>query len=130
MIKLLHIIFLVVFSISANAQIERVIDPQKIDVLPHYEGENKGWDKYLKKNLEYPKFAKKNGIQGTVYIEAEINDTGIVSEASIFKGLHISCDTAALKVVRESMWFPGQVRSNDGQLFPIKTRVTIPIVFK
>ena len=129
-LKYLIILFLICLSFFVNGQVAELLEPQRVDVLPEYKEGISEWNKYLKKNLKYPKFAKKNGIEGIVYVSANISVEGKVLNASIFKGLHESCDSTALDIIKESLWSPGKIKNNEGDLIPIKTSVVIPITFK
>lgn len=127
---LLCFVFSTIFISSAFCQIEKILEPQSLDSYPVFEGGEKQWNKYLKKNLVYPDFAKRNGIQGVVYVIAKIDSDGIVIETEIFKGIHDSCDSAAKDVVKNSYWRPGKLRNENGDLVPVISKVVIPITFR
>jgi protein TonB len=129
-LKYLIIAFLLCLSFFANGQVADLLEPQRVDVLPEYIEGISEWSKYVKKNLKYPKFAKKNGIQGIVYVNASISIDGKVLKTSIFKGLYESCDSAALDFMKKSPWSPGKIKNNEGDLIPVQTSVVIPIIFK
>ncbi len=79
----------------------------------------------IQKNIRYPELAKLSGIQGKVYIRAFINENGDVIDAQIVKGIGAGCGEAALEAVKMVKFKPGR---QNGQ--PVKTQVTIPILFK
>jgi len=77
-------------------------------------------------NIKYPLEAKKNGIQGKVYVSFIIEIDGSVSNIKIVRGVYKLLDEEAIRVVSESpKWIPGKER---GKLAPIP--YTMPITFK
>lgn len=79
----------------------------------------------IQKNIIYPEIAKRAGIEGKVYVLAFIDEQGDVVNARIIKGIGAGCDEAALQAVKLVKFKPGQ---QEGK--PVKTQVSIPIVFK
>jgi protein TonB len=85
---------------------------------------------YVYKNLKYPAIAKENGIDGKVYIQFVVSETGDVKNAKIVRDIGAGCGEAALKVV-ESMnnmpqkWIPGKQRGR-----PVQVLFTLPIQFR
>ena len=85
---------------------------------------------FIYKNLKYPAIAKENGIEGKVYLQFVVSETGDVKDAVIVRDIGAGCGEAALKVV-ESMnnmaqkWIPGKQRGR-----PVKVLFTLPIQFK
>jgi hypothetical protein len=52
-------------------------------------------------NIKYPKAAEKNNISGTVIIEMDSNDSCLLSNPIILKGVGYGCDEEALRIVRQ-----------------------------
>lgn len=97
-----------------------------VEEMPVYPGGKIGLTKYLKDNLEYPKEAKENGIQGTVFVIFVVNEDGSVSDVKLKKGIGGGCDQEAIRVVKEMRkWKPGK---QGGA--PVKVYQQLPIVFK
>ncbi|MEO9801655.1 MAG: TonB family protein [Reichenbachiella sp.] len=89
-----------------------------------------GFPKYyekLTKEMNYPKSAKKIGLQGTVHIAYTISETGQVTNHYILKSLSEDCDREALRIFREVAveWNPGTSRGN-----PKSFILTLPVSFK
>ncbi len=81
---------------------------------------------YIKEHLEYPEFARKNGIEGNVMVKFVLNEDGSISDCVILRGLGGGCDEEALRLVRGMPhWKPGQ---QNGK--PVKVYFTLPIQFK
>ena len=80
----------------------------KVDKNPEYPGGMKGLTRYLKDNIEYPKVARENNIEGTVDLLFVVNTDGTVSDVQVLKSLGGGCDKEAVRVVSEMRrWKPG-----------------------
>jgi periplasmic protein TonB len=89
-----------------------------------------GMDKfyeYLRKNLVYPKDARRIGIEGKVFISFVVDKDGSLSDITIAKGIASpSCNEEALRVIKASPhWQPAKQRGK-----PVRYRMTVPISFK
>ncbi len=82
--------------------------------------------RYITDNLKYPVVDQENGTQGRVTLRFVVSKTGKIDKVQIIKGLSVTCDREAVRVV-ESMpnWIPGK---NNG--IPVNVYFTLPIVFK
>jgi len=93
-------------------------------------GISRFYGKYISKNLKYPKDAKKLGIEGKVYVEFVVEDTGEIRQESVrvIKGIYPSCDNEAARLIKKSpRWTPGfssELNRNAAQRF------VTPIIFK
>ncbi len=92
--------------------------------MPEFPGGRKALMQYLAQNIKYPEEAKRDSIQGRVFINFIIEKDGSVSNAKVIRGIGHGCDEAALEVVRNMPnWIPGE---HDGQ----KVRVSFNIPIK
>ncbi|MEN9612680.1 MAG: hypothetical protein RLZZ628_3494 [Bacteroidota bacterium] len=57
-------------------------------------------EQYLKTNLQYPKAAREQGIQGVVIVEFLVNTDGTIQDAKIGKGIGGGCDEEAIRLVQ------------------------------
>ncbi len=73
----------------------------------------------------YPEIAKRAGVEGTVYVEAFVDESGIVTRTSVVKGIGAGCDEAAQSAVMKTRFKPGKQRGK-----PVKVRMSIPIRFR
>jgi TonB family protein len=81
---------------------------------------------YITSNLKYPEEARKNGIEGKVFVEFIVTKEGKVINSKVLKGIHPQCDEAARQVVANSGdWTPGTQRDRE-----VNVRVVLPISFK
>jgi TonB family protein len=94
------------------------------DTKPNYHGSISNFRKYIKSNLEYPKNSKNKGIQGTVYIEFVVMETGLMRDIQILSGINDELNNEAIRVVKSAtkLWTPGKIESKN-----VRTRLVIPV---
>lgn len=73
----------------------------------------------------YPEIAKRAGVEGTVYVEAFVDEGGTVTRTQVVKGIGAGCDEAAQSAVSKTKFKPGKQRGK-----PVKVRMSIPIRFR
>ncbi|MBI2619411.1 MAG: energy transducer TonB [Ignavibacteriales bacterium] len=73
----------------------------------------------------YPEIAKRAGVEGTVYVEAFVDEGGNVTRTTVVKGIGAGCDEAAQSAVMKTKFKPGKQRGK-----PVKVRMSIPIRFR
>ena len=79
----------------------------------------------IQKNVVYPEIMKRAGIEGTVYVEAFLDESGNVVRTGIVKGVKDALDQAAMEAIRKTKFTPGKQKG-----IAVKTRIAIPIRFK
>lgn len=94
---------------------------QEIDQLPMPVGGVEA----IAKALKYPKTARADSVQGTVYVEATVDVEGKVVKAVAQKGVREDLDKAALEAVKKVKFKPGMHKGK-----PVEAIVTIPIAFR
>jgi TonB family protein len=67
---------------------------------PEFQGGPKAMTKFIYENLRYPKAAYEANIEGTVYLEYDIDYKGNVVEVRVLRGLGYGCDEEATRVIR------------------------------
>ncbi len=72
----------------------------------------------------YPPQARSNNIQGTVYVQAFIDERGYVRKTSLIKGIGFGCDQSAERAIKDSRFEPGMLHG-----VPVKVQLTIPVSF-
>lgn len=97
-----------------------------VEEMPEYPGGEQALRQFLGNSVEYPEMAKKNGIQGKVYVTFTVAKDGSVQNATIARGVDPVLDTEALRVVNSlPKWKPGKQK---GQV--VNVNYTVPINFK
>ena len=90
-----------------------------------FPGGQEAWIKFLKKNLNYPKFAKRSGIEGKVLLSFVVDKEGNISDVQVLCEIGGGCDEEAKRVLEMSpKWNPGLQRGN-----PVKSRMSMFIHF-
>lgn len=96
-----------------------------VEKMPTFPGGLKTLMTYLAKNIHYPEQAKKQGIQGRVFVHFVINKDGSISNVRVLKGLSPECDAEAVRAV-ENMphWIPGEQKGQK-----VRVAFNLPIKF-
>jgi TonB family protein len=82
--------------------------------------------KGLANDMIYPRQARRDGIEGRVYVEFIVDEKGIPGSARVVKGIGGGCDQVALEAcIKQKKWIPGRVKGK-----PVKTRLVLPVIFK
>lgn len=99
---------------------------KEVDVMPEFKGGQEALMKYMGTHVKYPAEAKKNKIEGKVFIAFLVDKDGSVRDATVAKSANKHLDKEALRVVKGMpKWKPGK---KDGKNVPAK--MTLPVAFK
>lgn len=81
---------------------------------------------YIGKHIEYPKQARRMGIEGRVFVQFVIERDGSLTDIQVIKGIGAGCDEEAVRVLKTApKWNPAKQRGKT-----VKQRMSIPIYFK
>lgn len=96
------------------------------DVEAEFKGGHEALTKFITNNVHYPFEARKNGIQGRVFISFVVRKSGRLSNIKIERGVNEALDLAAVELI-EMMprWKPAE---KDGK--KVNCKVMLPIVFQ
>jgi len=94
---------------------------QFVDQKPKPSKELKSLQRYLQRNILYPKEARENNITGTVVYQVVIDDQGRISDVKILKDIGGGCGDAVKKALEsyDKRWTPAE---KDG--LPVKAYFT------
>jgi TonB family protein len=67
--------------------------------LPKYIGGSEAFKIFIAENLRYPDTALEAKIEGSVIVEYDIADDGLVYNPHVLKGLGYGCDEEAMRVI-------------------------------
>lgn len=98
------------------------------ETMPEFPGGQYALFKFISKNLNYPKDAKKKGIQGKVMVQFIVEKDGTIGNIRIYKGISPELDKEAIRVFSlptMPKWKPG---TSDG--VAVRVRYSVPIIFK
>ncbi|MEX1212447.1 MAG: M56 family metallopeptidase [Balneolaceae bacterium] len=79
----------------------------------------------LQAKVVYPEQAREAGVEGRVYVQFVVNETGDVESPRVIRGIGSGADEEALRVVREAKFEPGKQRGE-----PVNVQYSLPIVFE
>jgi protein TonB len=97
-----------------------------IKEMPEFPGGDKALYSFIAKEINYPLLAKKQGIDGKIYVQFVITKDGNVTNVRIAKGIGSGCDQEAVRVIKLlPPWIPGKING-----IPVNVLLTFPIVFK
>ena len=124
---------LLMFGCKPAAEKAAVAEPETTDqicdmpeVSPEFAGGMDALYQYLAENIQYPKQAKTDGVQGRVMVRFVVEKDGSITDAEVLRGIGGGCDEEALRVVNAMPnWTPGM---QNGEA--VRTKFTLPIVFK
>jgi protein TonB len=97
-----------------------------VENMPVYPGGKEALRNDIAKAVKYPEEAKKEKIQGKVYVSFVVDKDGKVVSPKIERGVSPSLDKEALRVIKslEKEWKPGSQRG-----IKVKVQFTLPINF-
>lgn len=96
------------------------------DVGPQFPGGYDSLNTFIRDNFNYPKEARENNTQGTVYIVVTVETDGSLSSIKVIRGIGYGCDEEAIRLF-EIMppWIPAKDINGN----PIRNTINIPVRF-
>jgi periplasmic protein TonB len=97
-----------------------------VEEMPVFQNGSEGMMKFLIENIKYPEQARKDSIQGRVFVNFIVAANGKVSNAKVLRGIGGGCDEEALRVINLMPdWTPGRQRGKN-----VRVSFNLPIMFK
>jgi len=97
-----------------------------VEEMPLFPGGEKAMYAFIAKNIEYPEQAKKEGIQGTVFVEFVVEKDGSITDIKTVRGVSDELDQAAIDVIKSFPNFtPGKMRGKN-----VRVAYRLPIIYK
>lgn len=97
----------------------------QVEQPPKFPGGMEAMMEYLQANLTYPPDARKDGIQGRVFVRFVVERDGTLSDITILRGAGGGLDEEAVRVVKGMpAWEPGLQRGE-----PVRVQFVLPIAF-
>ena len=127
--KLILLVAVAIFC-GTSAMAQSVVEDDEIFVVvensPEFPGGNDSLYAYIGRNIKYPETAKKEKIQGRVFVTFVIEKDGQVSSAKILRDIGGGCGEEAIRVVKNMpKWKPGTQRGK-----PVRVQFNLPIMFQ
>lgn len=105
---------------------EVVADFQVVEYEPEFPGGMGVLHAFLKENIRYPEAARKNRIEGKVYVTFIVEKDGSITHAKILHDIGGGCGQEAIRVVNSMpRWKPGKQRGK-----PVRVQFNLPVQFK
>ena len=96
------------------------------DEIPTFPGGMTECMNFISKNIDYPKEAQDNGIQGRVIVQFVVKKDGSITDAKVVRGVDPSLDKEALRVINlMPKWTPGKRKGES-----VNAKFTIPVIFR
>ncbi len=111
---------------APEPNVEKVF--QFAEKMPEFKGGMDAMFKYIKNELNYPKYEQDKGIQGNVYVRFVVEKDGRLTKPEIIKSVDGSknFDKEVLRIINAMpAWNPGE---NNGKKVPVY--MTLPFQFK
>lgn len=98
----------------------------RVEKVPEFPGGIDKMIEYFTKNLKYPKQAKADGTEGTVFVSFVVERDGSLTDIKIKKSLSPETDSEAIRLVTNSpKWIPGMQGGH-----PVRVQYSIPVFFR
>ncbi len=95
--------------------------------MPEFPGGVVALKRFIAEHINYPKVARENGIDGTVFLRFEVTKTGNIGKVEIQKGVHPLLDNEAIRVIKSLPKFkPGEQKNGK----KVSVWYSIPVTFK
>ena len=97
-----------------------------VEQQPEPEGGITAFYKYIGENLKYPALARRNNIEGRVFIRFVVERDGSLTDVTVLKGIGGGCDEEAVRIIQGApKWKPGKQRGR-----PVRVQMVLPVLFK
>ena len=96
------------------------------DTQPGYKGGMEKFYKYLSNEIDYPRDARKLGVEGKVFLRFVVEKDGEVTDVKVTRSVFPSIDKEAVRVLLKSpKWSPGTLHG-----FPVRVQYNLPLSFR
>lgn len=121
---LLCLMMATLMTLSAEAQTNKVYD--RVEVMPEFPGGMQGLFEYMQNNVNYPKEAKNQKIEGRVIVSFIVEKDGSISDVHPLTAVHPLLDKEAMRLVNEMpRWKPGTEKGKA-----VRVSFALPVSFK
>ena len=112
-------------EILPQEQVEELVYDM-VEVMPEFPGGVRAMLDFIKKNIQYPEIARKNGIQGRVIVGVVVDKNGSVTNLTILKSIDPYLDKEAIRVISSMpKWTPGVQNGKK-----VRVKFTVPVSFR
>lgn len=105
---------------KSDDQIFRVVEK-----TPEFPGGDEARIAYMIKTISYPEQARKDKVEGIVYVTFVVERDGSISNAQVLRGIGGGCDEVALNAIQQMpAWIPGKEKGE-----PVRVQFNMPVKF-
>lgn len=98
----------VYFTLPVTFKLSEVDFTKPNITLPSYPAGEDSLASFINRNIQYPKLAKKNHMQGTVTLSFNVDSLGNVRDITVYKSVGNGCDEEAIRILKLiPHWIPG-----------------------
>ena len=109
-----------------NGKKSTYLATDELETMPEFPGGMEGLQKYLVKNLQYPKKAREDSIQGRVIVKFIVQKDGSIANIEIESSPHETLSKEAIRVIElMPKWKPGRLKGE-----PVRVQYVLPVTFK
>ncbi len=96
------------------------------EIQPEFPGGIEAMYKFIQDNLQYPRLALENAIEGKVYVTFVVEEDGSITNPRILRDIGGGCGREALRVVNlMPKWKPGEQQPGK----PVRVQYNLPVEF-
>jgi protein TonB len=97
-----------------------------VEEMPSFPGGNEALFKFIYENIEYPRDALENAIEGNVVVRFCVTYQGKIEQTEVIRGIHPSLDAEAIRIIKQlPTWNPGKQAGN-----PVNVWYTLRVQFQ
>lgn len=124
--KAVNVSYTIPISFALDSKKEKDSVFTVVKQMPEFPGGVDALMQYLGANIKYPEQAKKDSIQGRVFVSFVVEKDGKVDEVKVLRGIGSGCDKESVRVISTMPdWTPG--RNENGEA--VRVAYNIPIKF-
>jgi protein TonB len=96
-----------------------------VEQMPEYPSGEDMMKIFFSNHKKFPENAKKNNIQGTVFVTFVVEKDGTLSDIKVLRGVQEDIDKEAIRVISTMpKWTPGKQRG-----IPVRVQYNLPVKF-
>lgn len=110
---------------TEEKEVDEIVPYYLLEEYPEFPGGETKMYEFISNNTKYPKICKENGIEGKVYVQFIVDESGKIKNIEIIRGIDTNLDKEAIRIVSSMPdWKPARQRTK-----PVKTTFILKINF-
>ena len=90
----------------------------------YYKNGDEGLAEFILSEIEYPKPAIENSIEGTVVVEFVVETNGYATNLIVKQGVNGGCSEEAIRLIKQTKWLPATLNNKF-----VRYKTNYPITF-